>query len=181
MIELFIIVLMGLAMARHPKKRRYTLRAVKATPTITIGALAPATAVTGVFWGNADGAYRVVSVSGTWNLSDFTAGDGPLVVGFAHGDYTVAEIKENLESASSINIGNKVENERANRLIRKVGTFPGLAAQEVLNNGLPIKTRLNWAIPIGTNLNIFAYNDDATINTTGAFAKFNGTGWVKDY
>ncbi len=178
-----MLMLLFVLMARKPARgrRRYSLRKVNATPTITVGNLAVSTVVTGTVYGNADGAYRIMSFSGIWTLSDNTANDGPLVVGFAHADYTVTEIKECLESASSISIGNKVLNEQADRLVRVVGVFPGLSPDEALNDGRPIKTRLNWAIPIGTNLNIFAYNDDAGQRTTGGFVKLNGAGWVKDY
>ncbi len=102
-------------------------------------------------------------------------------MGYAFGDYTVTEIKEALESTSSISIGNKVENERSRRWVRKIGTFAGLDTDEVLNDGKPIKTRLNWAIPIGTSVNMFCYNDSASQRSTGAFVKFNGTLFVKDY
>ncbi len=184
-IEILLILIMGLMMAHrkggYPAKGRYSLRPVQTTPTITVGALALSTAVTGTCYGNADGAYRIIALKGTWSLTTNTAGNGPLVVGFCHGDYTVTEIKEFIESTSSISIGNKILGEQANRLIRRVGVFNGLTTDESLNDGMPIKTRLNWAIPIGTNLNMFAYNDDASNRDTGSFVKFNGTGWVKDY
>ncbi len=184
MIEIVLLLASFVLMAkRNPKRKRaFNLRAVRASPSLALGTLASVTAIAGPVYGNADGAYRIMSLSGTWSTENHTAGEGPIVVGFAHGDYTVTEIKEFIESGASISIGNKIANEQANRLIRRVGTFSGLLTEETLNDGKVIKTRLNWAIPIGTNLNMFAYFDGSDANlTTGTFVRFNGTGWVKDY
>ncbi len=183
MFEMLILLLVALA-TKHGRgrgKRRYSLRRVAVTPGIALGNLVTLIVVKGNVVGNADGAYRAISLKGTWSIEGHTAGEGPIVVGFAHDDYTVTEIKEALESAASISIGNKVENERARRLVRKVGTFSGQTTDETLNDGKPIHTRLNWAIPIGTNLAMFAYNDGSGQLTTGTEMRFNGNLWVKDY
>ncbi len=182
MLEILLLAIAGFTLlAKKTQKRRFTLRGVRASPSLALSTLLAVTAITGPMFGNADGAYRVMSYKGTWTLEGFTAGEGPIVFGFAHGDYTVTEIKEAIESGASISIGNKVAGEQANRLVRRVGTFSGQVANETLNDGMPIKTRLNWAIPIGTNLNIFAYNDGAATLTTGALLRSNGVAWVKDY
>ncbi len=170
----------SMANKKRPSRRRFNLRKVKASPSVAIGALATITAFIGNFFGNADGAYRIMSAEATWAIENHTTGEGPLVVGYSFGDYTVAEIKEYIESGSSISIGDKIQQERANRLIRVVGVFSGQDAAESLNDGRPIKTRLNWFVPIGTNFNIFAYNDSITVLTTGTVLKVNGHGWVKD-
>ncbi len=160
--------------------RAYRLREVRTTLAFSLGTLAALTVITGQLTGNADGAYRIISGSLTWGVQGMTAGDGPITVGYAHNDYTVTEIKEAIESASSISIGNKVENERSQRLVRRIGQLT--AEEPTLNDGRPLKTRLNWAIPIGTNVALFAYNDDAGAPlTTGAVVHTNGSIWVKDY
>ncbi len=182
MLEILLIMLSFAFMAkRKPAKRRFNLRGVQCSPQPVLGALATITAISSAVFGAADGAYRAMSLTGTWSLEAHTAGEGPIVVGFAHGDYSVTQIKECIESGSSISIGDKLSNEHADRLVRRVGTFSGLSTEETLNDGRPIKTRLNWAIPIGKTLNIFAYNDSAGTLTTGTILKFNGKGWVKDY
>ncbi len=170
-------------MARKPAKRRaFNLRGVQSSGSLALGTLGTVTAITSAALAAADGAYRIMSASLTWALEDFTAGEGPIVVGFAHGDYTVTEIKECIESGASISIGDKIANERANRLVRRVGVFDGVAGAEKLNDGKPIKTRLNWAIPIGKTLSLFAYNDGIVTNlTTGALVRINGKFWVRDY
>ncbi len=182
MLEIILLLIVGLALLakKTPKRRRFNLRKVKASPSVGITTLASVTAFTGVFFGNADGAYRPVSMESTWSMEDHVPGEGPILVGYAHGDYTVAEIKEFILSGSSINIGNMVERERAERRIRHVGTFSGENASETLNDGRPIKTRLNWRIPIGTNLNVWFFNDSINALSGSTVMKVNGHSWVRD-
>ncbi len=123
--------------------------------------------------------YRVVSVHGTWSVVPFTEGDGPLVVGIAHGDYTITEIKEFIEATAAIDLGDKIAQERAKRLIRVVGVISSVA-NSTLNDGKPIKTKLNWKITQGKALSFFVYNDGGGSMTTGSFNKVNGTAWVVD-
>jgi len=181
-----MILMMSLAMAKHGKRRgssRYSLRRVNTTAGITLGALANQIVVTGALTGSADGAYRIISVSGVWSLKNAFAGEGPVTVGFAHSDYSVTEIKEALESGASISIGLKVEQERTRRLVRVVGQFAGPtidAQDQTLNDGKPIKTRLNWFIPIGKAVNLFAYNDSGAVLQTNGIVDFTGPLWVKD-
>ncbi len=107
-----------------------------------------------------------------------TAGDGPIIVGYAHSDFSVTEIKEAIEASASISVGDQVAQERANRKVRLVGQLTDLV--EELNDGKPVKTKLNWLIPIGKEVNIFAYNDGAALLTTGAVVSCSGDMWVKD-
>ncbi len=170
-------------MAKHGKSpRRYNLRKVRTIPIITLGTLADVTVVTGAVTGAADGQYRAMSHKAVWSLRDFTAGEGPITVGYAHGDYSVTEIKEAIEIANSINLGDLVASrEQSQRLVRVVGVFQGTGEAESLNDGKPIKTRLNWAMPIGKALSVFAYNESGAALTTGAEIQATGDLWVKDY
>ncbi len=170
-------------MVRHRKgsKRRFNLRKVRTVPIITLGTLANVTVITGSVTGPADGSYRAMSHHGVWQKKNGTAGEGPIVVGYADGDYSVTEIKECLEATASISRGDKIANERANRFVRVIGSFSGIAAEEVLNDGKPIKTRLNWPFPADdTNLVIFAYNESGSALTTGCLIEADGNLWVKD-
>ncbi len=148
------------------------------TPAQALGTLAGVTALTTGITGAADGAYRAVSVNGIHSILGLTAAEGPVTVGFAHSDYTVTEIKEAIESALSISVGDKIAQEKANRLVRVVGEIS--AAEPLLNEGMPVKTRLNWFIPIGKFVNMFAYNNNSTLLTTGGIQNFSGDLWVKD-
>ncbi len=190
MLEILIIGILAVTLLanRNYTKRKYhksyRLRAVRSSASSAdLNALAINTALTSSIFADPTGRpYRLISYVGTWVFED--AGIvGSAVVGFAHGDYTVAEIKEAIEAAGSINVGNKVEQERANRLVRIVGTLSnsaGVVADLVLNDGRPIKTRLNWLIPIGQTFNMFVYNDGVAAFNTASFVKVNGTAYVKD-
>ena len=185
MFEIIAFVLC-LAMAKHPShtriRGRYSLRKVNTTPSVTVGTLAALTVVTGSLSGASTAQYRLISASYIWSLHGHTAGEGPYVVGYAFGDYTVTEIKEALESASSISPSDKIAQEKNNRWVRKIGTFAGDAVSETLNDGKPIKTRLNWAVQIGSTVNAFVYCEDTAANqTTGSLVELNGNMWVKDY
>ncbi len=103
------------------------------------------------------------SLVASWVLSEVSpaANVGPLVVGVAHSDYSAAEIEQVIENTGSWDEGDLVQQEIAKRKIRIVGTFPvsGSGADwETLNEGRPIKTKLNWIFTTGDGLAYWAYN-----------------------
>ena len=155
-----------------------SLRKVRVSPSVALSTLASVTVIVTTVAADAVSTYRAVTVKGTWTIGNLTSGEGPIVVGYAHSDYSVTEIKECLEAQLSINRGNKIANEQANRLVRVVGTL--LEANQSLNDGKPMKTRLNWLINIGDNVNMFAYNDSATLLTTGSNVRMTGEMYVND-
>ncbi len=105
----------------------------------------------------------ISSIVAIYSLRSFTpvANAGPILIGVAHSDYTGAEIEEFLETTDSWDEGNKVEQEVSKRLIRRIGTIdtPDDAADtSVLNDGKPIKTKLNWILNQGQTLQLWVYN-----------------------
>ncbi len=183
--ELILLILMatgGLALLakKARKRRRFNLRPVRITTEKVLGTLASDTALVQTLTGTSANAYRCVSVAVVWSIRELTEGEGPLTVGYAHSDYSVAEIKECLESQTAIDQGDKVAQERANRLVRSIGQL-GPEGNETLNDGLPVKTKLNWKIGIGDSVNAFIFNEDDAANlTTGANVNLSGTMWVRD-
>ncbi len=162
-------------MGKKPKGRgRGTYRRVRVSSDLAVGALAAGDVVAGQVMNNAIDKNRITSIDWTWAIDAMTAGEGPLEVGVAHSDYTAAEIEECLEAGGSYDIGDKIATEQANRLVRSIGT---LSAEEPrLNDGRPIKTRLNWLIATGDSLQIWVLNtDDAAPVTTGASLEVNGS------
>jgi len=115
---------------------------------------------------------RITSVDVIYTLAGMTASDnaGPIEVGFAHSDYTLAEIEEFLELTTSWNEGDLLDKEVSSRLIRRIGVFdtPATAGESyTLNDGKAIKTKLNWILNAGQGLNWFAYNQGgAALATT---------------
>ncbi len=112
----------------------------------------------------------VSSVVASWSIANWTpaAGVGPLVFGVAHGDYSDAEIEEVIENTGSWNEGDKIAAERARRQIRTIGVYQSpldAAGVTTLNDGKPVKVKLNWILNQGESLKIWAYNTG-----TAAFA-----------
>lgn len=109
----------------------------------------------------------ITSLVATWALKELTeaAGDGPITVGIAHSDYTDAEIQENILVSNGWDRGDKIARERTKRLVRVIGTFSSAAGgggglgTDYLNDGKPIKTKLNWGLTTGDTLKIWAFND----------------------
>ncbi len=112
-----------------------------------------------------NGRTRISSLEAIWSMTAYTpgTGDGPILVGLAHPDYTSAEIEEFLELTDSWDEGNLIEREVADRRIRRIGVFrSGRTGTEtdivVLNDGKAIKTKLNWMLQQGTTMRWWAYN-----------------------
>lgn len=120
-------------------------------------------ALTGVLEMNA----RITSADLSFALDGATPGEGPLQIGVSHGDYSVAEVEENLEVAGLLGPAAKIEQEQSNRLVRTVATFGSVSASEVVNDGKSVKTRLNWLIEEGNFLAMWTYNNSGAPLTTG--------------
>ncbi len=166
-------------MAKKPQRRRrsFNLRRVRLTPEDPILNLLSDIVVKQAMSAVSVATYRAVTLKGLWSISGLTAGEGPLTIGVAHSDYSITEIGECLQAQAGIDPANKIENERANRLVRVIGSFN---SDGVLNDGKPVKTCLNWLIPIGQTLDMWAFNESTAQLTTGAVLNFAGDLWVKD-
>lgn len=184
MIEILVICVATLFLAHRKgsgRRRRYSLRKVRVTPEIALLTLASDVALSVAGSGASDAVYRAISMQMTWTYNGATGGDGPITVGYCHSDYSVAEIKECLEAQAAVATGNKIALEQSNRLVRIVGTIRAVAnAGSALNDGKPIKTRLNWLITVGDQVNFFAFNENTAALTTGGVINAVGNMWVKD-
>ncbi len=108
----------------------------------------------------------VSSIVANWSLSAWTpvSGAGPLMVGVAHSDYTDTQIEEYIEATTSWAAVNLPTREISQRKIRRIGIFNvslDALTIEVLNDGKPIKTKLNWVLGSGDTLSVWAYNTGA--------------------
>ncbi len=165
-------------------RRKFNLRRVRVATSITIGALAAKDVTSTALTGAAGNSMRVISVDFIYGLSDLgaTSDDGQ-EFGLAHSDYTSAEIEEALEIAGSIDPGDKIAQEKANRLVRTIGNFvgaPGTGAGLNFNDGKPHKTRLNWLLTPGDTLQLWIRNSSGSVYTTGATVDVMGSMWMKD-
>ncbi len=121
------------------------------------------------------------SIRCTYTLGGFTpaAGDGPIMVGVAHSDYTDAEIEGWIENNASWNQSNLVAQEIAKRKIRRIGVFQTefddtILTQSVLNDGKPITTKCGWLLGSAQTLRFWAFNMGSSSLTTGTLYKVEG-------
>ncbi len=140
--------------------------------TLALTTLAARTVVSAPFDESVIERTLVSSIVATYSIRGLTpAGDvGPILVGIAHSDYTAPEIEAVIENTGSWNEGDKVSQEVAGRQIRIIGVFdnPEDALKAVtLNDGKPIRTKLNWILTTGQTLKLFCYNlgESAVVTT----------------
>lgn len=111
-----------------------------------------------------------------WSTNNFTVGQGPIEVGICHADYSAAEIEECLEAQGAWKESDKIEQEKARRLVRRVGVFPLRSSGEALNQGMPVYTTLNFKIEEGATITLWMKNLSTTEGlTTGGIVSINGT------
>ncbi len=174
-------------MARHRGKRArpFNLRKVRINVSTSVGAVAAADLISGPLTAVSTNPYRVISASLAYSMTDIAAFiDDGQTIGLNHGDYTNAEIEECLEAQGAIDIANLVEQEQANRLVRDIGVMAhgGTSTDggTSLNEGRPVKTKLNWRIGIGDTLTVWIRNGSDTVWTTGSNLLVTGHIWIKD-
>ncbi len=166
--------------------KSFRLRKVRITPAVAIGALASLAVVKSTGTSAAANTLRFISIDMSWSITDLAANvDDAFQFGVAHSDYTAAEIEECLEATLSMDVGDKISQERANRLVREIGTISPtggtiLGSGIAFNDGKPVKTRLNWLMAIGDTLDVWVRNGSGTVYTTGTILSGTGTLWVKD-
>ncbi len=165
-------------MARRPKRRfkrksmgKYIRGGIN--EELSLSTLAAQTLVSVVFDNVVNERTFVSSIDASYSLFNFTpaSGDGPVLVGVAHSDYTDAEIQAVIDATLSWNEGDLIAQEIAHRKVRRIGIFeiPDDATDAVtLNEGRSIKTRLNWTLLQGQSLRMWAFNMGSSAFATTA-------------
>ncbi len=170
-------------MAKHTPKRRFNLRKVRVEAGLPIGALAASAVVASTLTATSANVYRVTSLNCSFSITDLGAAiDDTFQFGVAHGDYTAAEIEECIEATGAIDVGDKIAQERGNRLVREIGSISSQSGQAAgginFNEGKPVKVKLNWKIGIGQVIDFYVRNGSGVVYTTGASLKAKGHIWV---
>ncbi len=100
-----------------------------------------------------------VSMDITASLRGGTAGEGPIKIGWANDDLSVAEIAEAL-AAAPLGPASIIERERARRPVRMIGQFTGLSTNEELNDGVTLRVKVRRLFSSGANkaLTMWAQN-----------------------
>ncbi len=145
---------------------------------LTVGALVNNDVISTTFGQSVDEPRRIMSIDTIVATHDFTAGEGGLVVGIAHSNYTAAEIEEFLEIDNWVTT-DKIAQEQGGRLVRILGTFPLAVAAESLNDGMKFRTKLNWLLVSGDTLQSWAWNQSGNTLTTGGIVEIKGTAWMR--
>ncbi len=139
---------------------------------LALGTLAAKTLLAGAFDETVVTRSLISSIVATWTLDNILAGQGPILFGVAHSDYTSPEIEEYVENSGSWDEGNKLSQEISRRQVRIIGTMVGeggTGTNDVRwNDGKPVKTKLNWILNIGDTLDLWAYNLSTAALTTSS-------------
>ncbi len=164
------------------KKNRKNFVAIPFTTLITLGTLANNTVIIADVL-NADLVEDlfVISIDALWTLLNQTAGESPIEVGFAHTDYSVAEILEHLDVAITGPDSDMIEMERLKRIVRRAGLFSEQVTGDFsLNDGTKIRTPFKRFL--GNNISAWARNQFGSSLTTGSVIRLSGTifgRWVR--
>ena len=152
-------------MGKNPKRKRRFRKYLRGSinHTLALSTLAAKTLITSLVGDVVTEKAWCSSVKLAWQVAEWTpaVGDGPIMVGVAHSDYSTAELEAWIENTSSWEEGDQVQQEIAKRKIRRVGTFTTLgdvAAQMTLNDGKPIRTKCGWMLTTGQTIRVWAYN-----------------------
>ncbi len=159
-----IVLLIVLAARRGGRRRRYStqrFRQANFTDTTGLGTLASVTAAVAALTNGVSDSCRVTSVKAAFVWDDAADSDGPLIVGFAHSDYSVTQIKEYIESTDALDWGDKAAQEQSSRQVRIAGV---LHAPEFIKLATR-KYKLNWLLAEGDTINQFIFNSGAALTT----------------
>lgn len=146
---------------------------------MALGTLADQTAIAEIFDNVADGKTFLVSIHAAYALRGLAVGEGPIIFGVAHSDYSATEIEEYLETTGSWKTGDKIAQEQARRKVRIIGLFDGNTQDEKFKNGEIQKTPLKFTIEEAQSLKLWAYNKSGAALTTGAVLTADGSVWLK--
>ncbi len=167
-------------------KRRFNLRKVKIAGGVTCGALASNDVTSGAVTNAVSDPLRFISLDCSYTWSDIAAViDDACQFGVAHSDYDSSQIEECLEALGSIDLGDKLAQEKANRYVREIGTIAGAGAPAAdsgaaFNDGRRKKVRLNWLMSTGDTLALWVRNGSGVVWTTGSRLVISGDLWVQD-
>jgi len=164
------------------RRRRRKLLKGAVQLALTLGTLANATLISADVSDTVDEKAFILSTECVYTLRDGTAGEGPIIFGWAHADYTDAEIEAWIENQGSWSEGNLVSQEISKRKIRMVGQFDNVSGtsggDEKFREGQMVKTSLKFVLETGVALSLWAYNLSGGALTTGSVLLATGHAWI---
>ncbi len=166
-------------MARRPKRqyrRRNSRRNMRnylkgnVNESLSLGTLAQGALVSDLWDESVNEKSICTSIKCTWSLDNLTGSQGPIEFGVAHSDYSDAEILEVISNTGSWDSGDKISQERAKRLVRKIGVFVSEENAGTIdvrfNDGRSVRTKLNWKLATGDTLRMWALNKGSQLSST---------------
>ncbi len=102
-----------------------------------------------------------------------TQGEGPLQVGMSHGDLTVTEIKEAIESDLS-DPNDIIQKERSRRPVRTVGYLRQDVDPALIGDGQLQRLKMKMKLGDGNAINVWASNRSGAQLTTGTIVHIDG-------
>ncbi len=178
-----LLTLVCLLLARKGGRRRNFARYIRGNVNEeqAIGTLAAKTMISSAFDDTVSEKARISSVVATWTISNWTGANnnGPLLVGVAHSSYSTAQIEAWLEATSGWQSNDLVAQEVAQRRIRTIGSLAhprqSTIQQVSLNDGKPVKTKLNWVLETGATVQMWCFNQGtAAFATTDPMVRVEG-------
>ncbi len=176
-----IALLAILAMARKGRRKYRRYLAGKIDHKLQLGTLAGQTLLGSDIADAVVDSTWVSSVKAIYSIAQYTpvAECGPFICGWAHSDYTDAEIEAWVENAASWQEGDKIAQEVARRKIRQIGTFEELPSAATgttsLADGRKLTTKLGWMLSPTQTLRFWVYNGGtASVATTDPEVRAHG-------
>ncbi len=170
------LVLLVLAAKKRRRRRSGRFVALPFNTQQALATLADETVVSADLTTNLAEDFYAISVDIIASI-DGGASEGPVEVGVAHDDYTVAEIKEFID-VNLTDPDDKIAQERSRRLIRRLGTIANIGAggaSLVPRSGEAKRIPLRFVLGDGHTLSAWVMNHSGGALTTGAVITFSGT------
>ncbi len=147
----------------YSRRKRNTkgFRVLRVNTSFALGTLGVTTWLKSVLLANLTQEIYAISADLNWSLSNLTSVQGPIIVGLAHGDYSVAEIKEWFQASNTLS-GDQIEQEENRRKCRDAGMFETSATVALghvgLKDGKTVRTQLKFRIEESKDLVAWAAN-----------------------
>ncbi len=166
-------------MGKHRGKKR-NWQSIEVDVNIALSAgIAAKDLVAALISETADDNFIMTSLEATYTLTIEQAAEPNSIeaisFGIAKDDYSAAEVETWVENSTGFKRADLISQEISKRMVKNIATFAPRAVnagQQIVvqvNDGMPIKTRLNWRILSGHTLLVWIYNggDVAIVATSG--------------
>lgn len=178
MYEIYCMALLFVVLAHRRRRKRVRLIKGQIDESVALSTLAAETGILAPTDTVDDTSY-LISTEMVFSIREHTAGQGPLVLYWAHSDYTLAEIEEFIELQTGWGQADEVSKEISRRKVKLIGQFSGSGTEEILNDGRLLKTKVGFVVSESQGLNLVVYNGSGSTLTSGTIVEFKGHCWIK--